>query len=113
MNCVPPRVTSDPSVPPQHVIVPPLVTLSSTFPPELPSAIGVVCCVCTPGGGVTVTVDEAKADVFACDTAVTVTVVAWLAPLTDFTGTECGAVYKPPAEMVPVVPLPPATVMAP
>src|SRR5215813_4363482 len=107
MNCVPPRVTSDPSVPPQHVIVVPLVLLSLMLLPDAPSWIGSVCCPCTPAGGFTVTTVVAVTAEFACETAVTVTVAACLYPVTDFTGTECGALYKPPVEMFPVVPVPP------
>jgi len=40
MNCVPARVTRDPSVPPQQVLVFPLIVKSDVLLPELPNLIG-------------------------------------------------------------------------
>src|SRR6266849_8023528 len=74
----PPRTTSEPSVPPQHVMVLPLVEESLAFPPLVPRFTGTVW---APRlAGITVTVVEPLAEALACETAVTVTVVVVLPP---------------------------------
>jgi hypothetical protein len=93
MNGVPPPfTTSDPSVPPQQVIVcvEVFVVESSAFPPEVPSTMAPDCaCWFT---GMTVTVAEPDPELLACGTAVTITVVVTDAPLPfDFVGTPLGA----------------------
>src|SRR5258708_9626281 len=67
--------TSAPSVPPQQVIVRAdvLVLESLAFPPEVPSSIGPDCAFWFTGWMVTVAVPDAE--LFACETALTVTVV--------------------------------------
>src|SRR6266478_7631088 len=109
INCVPPRVTSEPSVPPQHVIVwaAAFVLESFAFPPEAPSSMAPACALSFAGWMVTVA--EPESALFAWETAVTVTVVVTLPPLpSDFVGTPLGATYNPLVEMNPVVWLPPA-----
>jgi hypothetical protein len=109
MYCTPPRVTSEPNVAPQHVIVCVLVFVleSLAFPPEVPNSIAPDCAFWFPGWMVTVA--EPDAELFACETALTVTVVVTLPPLpSDFVGTPLGATYNPLVDMNPVVWLPPA-----
>src|SRR5216683_1030820 len=109
MYCVPPRVTSEPRVPPQHVIVfvDVFVLESLAFPPEVPSSIAPNCTFWFSGRIVTVAAPDAE--LFACETALTVTVVAMLPPLPlDFVGTPLGATYNPLVDMNPNVWLPPA-----
>src|SRR6267378_2258620 len=90
INCVPPRVTSEPSVPPQHVIVwaAAFVLESFAFPPDAPSSIAPACAFSFPGWMVTVAVT--------------------LLPLpSDFVGTPLGATYRPLVEMNPTDWFPP------
>src|SRR5258705_13784557 len=88
----PPFTTSEPSVPPQQVIVcaDVLVVESRAFPPEVPSTIAPDCACSLTGRTVTVALPDAE--LFACETAVTVTVVVTdpLLP-SDFVGTPLGA----------------------
>src|ERR1700687_5847021 len=108
MYCVPPRVTNEPSVPPQQVIVcvDVLVLESLAFPPEVPSSIAPDCAFSFPGWMVTVAVPDPE---LACETALTVTVVVMLLPFPlGFVGTPLGATYNPLVEMNPKVWLPPA-----
>src|SRR6266852_5427838 len=108
MNCVPPRVTSEPSVPPQHVIVRVVVFVleSLAFPPEVPSSIAPDCALSFSGWMVTVA--DPDAELFACETALTIAVVVILPPLpSDFVGTPLGATYNPLVDMNPTVWLPP------
>src|SRR5262249_17458084 len=108
MNCVPPRVTSAPSVPPQQNRLLPLVVVPLTLPPELPSSMAPDCPFCFPG--TTVTTAEPDAGRSACDTAVTRTVVVVTSPEpSGVVGTPPGATYKPEPEMKPAVRLPPVT----
>jgi hypothetical protein len=109
MYCTPPRVTSEPNVAPQHVIVCVLVFVleSLAFPPEVPNSIAPDCAFWFPGWMVAVA--EPDAELFACETALTVAVVVTLPPLpSDFVGTPLGATYNPLVDMNPVVWLPPA-----
>src|SRR6266446_6781303 len=109
MYCTPPRVTSEPNVAPQHVIVCVLVFVleSLAFPPEVPNSIAPDCAFWFPGWMVTVA--EPDAELFACETALTVTVVVTLPPLpSDFVGTPLGAAYNPLVEMNPKAWVPPA-----
>jgi len=110
--CVPPRVTSEPSVPLQHVIVrvDVFVLESLAFPPDVPSSIAPDCAFWFPGWMVTVALPDAE--LFACETALTVTVVATLPPMPlDFVGTPLGATYNPLVDMNPIVWLPPAMLL--
>lgn len=83
--------TSEPSVPPQQVIVwvDVFVLKSVAFPPEVPSVMAPDCACWLTGITVTVAVPEAE---FTCETAATVTVVITdpLLPF-DFVGTPLGA----------------------
>jgi hypothetical protein len=83
---------SEPSVPPQQVIVcvDVFVLKSVAFPPEVPSTMAPDCaCWFT---GITVTVAEPEAELFACENAATVMVVMTEPPLpSDFVGTPLGA----------------------
>jgi hypothetical protein len=109
MYCVPPRVTSEPNVAPQHVIVCVVVFVleSLAFPPDVPNRIAPDCAFWFPGWMVTVALPEAE--LFACETALTVTVVVILLPLpSDFVGTPLGATYSPLVDTNPMVWLPPA-----
>src|SRR5713226_367845 len=109
MYCVPPRVTSEPNVAPQHVIVCVVVLVleSLAFPPDVPTWIAPDCAFWFPGWIVTVALPEAE--LFACETALTVKVVVMLLPLpSDFVGTPLGATYNPLVDMNPKVWLPPA-----
>ena len=102
MYCVPPRVTREPNVPPQHVIVCAAVFVleSFAFPPEAPSSMAPACALSFAGWMVTVA--EPESALFAWETAVTVTVVVTLPPLpSDFVGTPLGATYRPLVEMKP------------
>jgi hypothetical protein len=84
-----------------------LVLESLAFPPEVPSSIGPDCAFWFTGWMVTVAVPDAE--LFACETALTVTVVVTLPPLpSDFVGTPPGAAYNPLVEMNPKAWLPPA-----
>src|ERR1700730_4812417 len=74
INCVPLRATSDPSVPPQQIMVFPLVLASLLLPPDAASAIAPVWLFWFSGR--TVTAAEPEAVLSACDTAVTVSVGA-------------------------------------
>src|SRR4029077_10049401 len=109
MYCAPPRVTSEPNVAPQHVIVCVVVFVleSLAFPPEVPNSIVPDCAFWFPGWMVTVA--EPDAELFACETALTVTVVVILPPLPSvFVGTPLGATYTPLFDMNPKGWLPPA-----
>src|SRR4029077_18021137 len=109
MYCVPPRVTSEPSVPPQQVIVcvDVFVLESLAFPPEVPSSTAPACAFWFPGWMMTVA--DPDAALFACEAALTFTVVAILLPLpSDVVGTPLGATYNPLVDMNPVVWPPPA-----
>jgi hypothetical protein len=106
MYSVPPRLTKEPSVPPQQVIVcaDAFVLESLAFPPEVPRLMAPDCALSLPGSMVTVAVPELEPA-----TALTVTVVVMLPPLpSDFVGTPLGATYKPLAEINPMFWLPPA-----
>jgi hypothetical protein len=83
---------SEPIVPPQQVIVcvDVFVLKSVAFPPEVPSAMAPDCACWFSGMIVTVALPDPE--LFACGTAVTVTVVVTDAPLpSDFVGTPLGA----------------------
>src|SRR5713226_5034443 len=101
MYCVPPRTTSDPSVPPQHVMVLPLVEESLAFPPVVPRMIGKFCAASFGVCASMVTAADADFVASACDSTVTVTFAGL--------GTCAGAVYTPEALIVPVVAVPPTT----
>jgi hypothetical protein len=110
--CVPPRVTSEPNVAPQHVIVfvAVFVLESLAFPPDVPNSIVPVWAFWFPGWMVTVALPDAE--LFTCETALTVTVVVMLLPLlSDFVGTPLGATYNPLVDINPMVWLPPAMLL--
>jgi len=89
MYCFPPPTTSEPSVPPQQVILLPLVTKSFALLPEVPRSIGVLSALWF--GTVSVTVAVPEFEVFAVETALTCTVTG--APLGGMMlfEMECGA----------------------
>src|SRR5580704_1870711 len=102
MYCTPPRLTSEPSVPPQHVMVffAVLFTKSLALLPEDPSSTGTGWALALLGAIVTVEVPLAV--VSACETAVMGTVVVTVLPLlSDFVGTALGATYRPALEIKP------------
>src|SRR2546425_13091759 len=106
MHLCPPRKRGAPTLPPQQVIVLPLVLESFAFPPVVPSFTGINSAFWF--GANTVTVADPDEEGFACETAVTVTSAATLPPpLVDVVGTEFGAWYTPKVEIVPVVAFPP------
>src|ERR1700687_92252 len=108
MYCAAPRETSAPSVPPQQVVVVPLVLESPAFPPDPRSSSGRF----SPFwlGVVTVMTAEPEAPGSACDMACTVTVVVLLLCCgVELTGTALGAVYSPPELIAPVLDAPPVT----
>jgi hypothetical protein len=83
---------------------------SLAFPPDVPSSIAPDCAFWFPGWMVTVALPDAE--LFACETALTVTVVATLPPMPlDFVGTPLGATYNPLVDMNPIVWLPPAMLL--
>jgi hypothetical protein len=77
------------------------------LPPVVPSSMAPDCAFWFPGWMVTVA--DPDAALFACETALTVTVVVTLPPLPlDVVGTPLGATYNPLVDMNPVVWPPPA-----
>src|SRR5580700_1577634 len=97
MYNLPPPVTSDPSVPPEQVLL--LAQRELALLPEDPNCTGGVSACWLRE--FTLNCTEADADDFACETAVTVTTAGSVLCIVATVGTVFGAVYKPVAEIEP------------
>jgi hypothetical protein len=96
------RLISAPIVPTQQAAAPAMLTLFA-LDPEVPSLMGKACGVEVSFGYTTVVLAVALIVEFACEVAVTVNV------FTPMPGKLAGAVYSPPALIVPAAAFPPGT----
>src|SRR5712692_7324076 len=101
---MPPRVTSAPSVPEQHVIVLPLVVESRSFPPDVPSLIGKGC-----RAGLACPVPGERMVTLALPERVGSTGRAGGTETVGGFGTFAAAVSRPEGVIVPTVLFPPGT----